>query len=226
MDYAVKHKKMKKAIIIANGDSPTKSQINFLKNKGYDNIICADGGANSAKKLGIIPDLIIGDLDSITAQNKDYYSGKCKITLIRRQNDTDVEKALKFLIKNKFSEVILLGATGDRLDHSICNLGIVLKFHNKINISILHKKSILRAYKGKIELPAVRCEIISFYGFNARTKITSKGLKFPLNNMALPFGKRESTSNVATRNKVSLEIKGGIIFVIRDFNMLKKNDLV
>lgn len=217
---------MKKAIILANGDAPTKGQIKYLRKVGYSKIICADGGANSARKLGLIPDLIIGDLDSITKENKKYFSNKTEIIQIKRQNDTDVEKALKYLIKKKYKEVILLGATGDRLDHSICNLGIVLKFYKKIEVSILHAKSFLRAYSGNVVLPTIKNETISLYGFDTKTKIKSKGLKYPLKNIALPFGERESTSNVADGIKVSLEIKNGIVFVIREFNLLKKYDLI
>lgn len=217
---------MKKAIILANGDAPTKGQIKYLQKVGYTKIICADGGANSAKKLNIIPDLIIGDLDSITKINKKYFSNKCEIIQVKRQNDTDVEKALKYLIKKKYDEVVLLGATGDRLDHSICNLGIVLKFFDKIKVSVLHEKSFLRAYTNKVELETRINETISLYGFDSKTKIKSKGLKYPLKNITLPFGKKESTSNVAISNTVSLKISNGIIFVIRDFKLLKKNDLI
>ncbi|MCK7517698.1 MAG: hypothetical protein MZV64_08270 [Ignavibacteriales bacterium] len=56
--------KMKKCLIIANGKSPTKKVVEYFYSKGFNTIICADGGANSARKLGIIPDFIIGDLDS------------------------------------------------------------------------------------------------------------------------------------------------------------------
>ena len=217
---------MKKALLLANGDAPKKSQIKYLQRKEFDFLICADGGANSAKKLNIIPNLIIGDLDSITENNEKYYSDKSEIIKISRQNDTDVEKALKYLIRKKFDEVILLGATGDRLDHSICNLGIVIKFFNKIKISILHEQSFLKAYDNDVELKTEKNEIISLYGFDTATKITSKGLKYPLKNISLPFGERESTSNVATSEMVYLKITGGIIFVIRDFNTLQKNDLI
>jgi thiamine pyrophosphokinase len=77
-------------------------------------------------------------------------------------------------------------------------------------------------YSGEVSFETIPGETISVYGFNDKTKITSNGLKYPLKNIALPFGKRESTSNVAGRNIVSLKIKNGIVFVIRDFEVLKK----
>lgn len=217
---------MKKCIILANGKPPRKNVIEFLKRKDYNIIICADGGANSARRLNIIPDYIIGDLDSIEKSTLKYFNGKSVIKRINRQNDTDVEKCLKFAIYKKISEAILVGVTGDRLDHTFCNLGIVLKFFDKIKLNIIAENSYLSAYSGNIELNTFPGETISLYGFNLKTKITSEGLKYPLNKTQLPFGVRESTSNVAVKNRVKLKITGGKIFVIRDYNILQKHDLI
>ena len=217
---------MKKCIILANGDKPKKSVVGFLVKRGYTTLICADGGANSALKLDLNPDYIIGDLDSIEPKVKEYFSSRCRIIQMKRQNDTDVEKCLKFAISKGFTEAILLGATGSRLDHSFCNLGIVLKFFSKIKIKILHDNSILEALTGNVTLETSPGEVISIYGFDIKTKVTSVGLKYPLSNTSLPFGERESTSNIALGNDVRLKIKNGKMFVIRDFEMMKKNDLI
>lgn len=216
---------MEKCIVIGNGKSPGKNVIKFLQNKDYSIIICADGGADSAKKLGVVPDYIIGDLDSADKKILKYFRYKSKIIQIKRQNDTDVEKCLKFAIRKKITEAVLVGVTGDRLDHTFCNLGIVLKFFDKIKMKIIAEKSLLSAYKGNIEIKTKPGEIFSLYGIDEKTKITSAGLKYPLNNTALPFGKKESTSNAAVSDSVKLQIRGGLIFVIRDFNTVRKNGL-
>jgi thiamine pyrophosphokinase len=217
---------MKKCIILANGNSPKKSEISFFKRLGYSTIICADGGANSAAKLKIIPDYIIGDLDSIDSSVLKMFTGKSRIIKIKRQNDTDVEKCLKFAIGKEFEKVILLGATGNRLDHFFCNLGIVLKYYDHLNITMIHEKSILKAYSGKVVLNTIPGETISLYGIDGKTKITSSGLKYPLNKTGLPFGIKESTSNVALRKEVNLKIDGGKIFIIRDLRTLRENGLL
>lgn len=218
---------MSKCIILANGSHPGRSVFDFLRKSGYCTLICADGGANSAYRLDITPDYIIGDFDSLEDKVKKYYTGKSEIIKISRQNDTDVEKCLKFAVKKKFNEAILLGATGDRLDHSFCNLGIVLKFFDRIKIKIIHQKSLLAAYeKGEVSLSTIPDEVVSIYGISDKTKITSSGLKYPLKNTALPFGVRESTSNVAVGEEVRLKISEGKIFVIRDLQTLRKNGLI
>ena len=217
---------MKKCIILANGKVPQKSVVEYLKKKDYSTLICADGGANSADKLKIIPDFIIGDFDSINKQTLNNFKAASKIIQIKRQNDTDVEKCLKFAIRKKISEAIMLGVTGNRLDHTFCNLGIVIKFYNKIKLRIIAENSILTPYSGNVELKTYPGETISLYGFDKKTKIYSRGLKYPLKNISLSFGERESTSNIALKNSTKINITGGIIFIIRDYHMVKKYDLL
>lgn len=216
---------MKKCIIIANGKAPSKNVVKYFYSKGFNTIICADGGANSAKKLGLIPDFIIGDLDSVETRTLKFYQAKSTIIKIQRQNDTDVEKCLKFAIKKKFDEVVLLGVTGDRLDHTICNLGIVIKFFSKIKIYLSAESSFLIAINQTTIFNSDVGEIISIYAFDNKTKITASGLKYRLNNSSLPFGVKESTSNVSISKMIELKITGGIVFIIRDFNFMKKHDL-
>ena len=217
---------MKACIIIANGDSPKRGIIKYLQKNGATTIIAADGGANSLYKLGVVPNFIIGDFDSIKPKVKEYFSGKSELINIERQDDTDVEKALKFAIEKGFETVYLLGGTGNRMDHSICNLGIVLKFYSRIRIIMLHGKTILHPYSEDVTLNTLPNETISLYAFSDKPRITSEGLKYPLKNAVLCFGENESTSNVATGNNVNLKINDGIIFVIRELKVMKENGLI
>lgn len=216
---------MKKCIILANGNPPKKKVISFFRKNGFNTLICADGGANSSMEMELVPDVIIGDLDSISAETIKEFKSVSKIIRLKRQNDTDVEKCLKYAIKSGFDEVILMGVTGIRLDHTFCNLGIVLKFCHELKISLVAEDSFLKPYSGKIKLRTSPGEIVSLYGIDSKTKIISRGLKYVLKNVSLPFGERESTSNVAVGKEVELNIKDGIIFIIRDVNLMIKHDL-
>jgi len=216
---------LKKCIILANGKPPKKKIISFFQKKGYNKLICADGGANSALKMNLIPDVIVGDLDSISSNSLKEYKSVSKIIRLQRQNDTDVEKCLKYATSKKFDEALLVGVTGNRLDHTFCNIGIVLKFFPRINLSLIAENSFLKPYQGKVKLKTTPAETFSIYGFDRKTKITSKGLKYQLKDIALPFGERESTSNIATGDEIELIIKSGIVFVIRDVNLMMQYDL-
>lgn len=208
--------KIKKCLIFANGRFPRQRIIKKLLEMDKSAIICADGGANSIRKTGIIPDYIIGDMDSITKDTLEYFKGKSRLKKIKAQDDTDVEKCLKFAISRGYTKCILLGVIGDRLDHSFGNLSIAVKYSEQINLTLVTEKSILSVIKGNCVLRTNPGEYISLYGFNERTRITSKGLKYPLNNESLVFGKREGTSNEATGTEVTLRVSGGPVFLIRE----------
>ncbi len=216
---------MKKCLILANGFAPKKNEVSFLRKQNYLTLICADGGANSARKLNLIPDFIIGDLDSITQSNLDFYKAKSKIIKITRQSDTDVEKAIKFAIENSFDEAILLGVIGNRLDHSFGNLSIAVRFSDQINLRIISGKSVLSIVKGERKFNSVKGETISIYAFDEKTLITSEGLKYNIETEPLNFGKKESTSNVSLGSEFSLKVENGTAFLVRDFDTVKKNDL-
>ncbi|HEX2867521.1 MAG TPA: thiamine diphosphokinase [Ignavibacteriales bacterium] len=216
---------MKKCVIIANGKAPKKSIFPFLKKQGYTTLICADGGANSARRLKLIPDFILGDLDSIHPDTLKFYEDKVKVKRIKRQDDTDVEKCLKFAINNRYSECVLTGVIGDRLDHSFSNLGIVLRYSRLISLKVISDRSFLTVHKGNFCLRTVPGETLSIYAFDKKTKISSTGLKYELQNDTLPYGLRESTSNEALQSEVHLKVKGGRVFIIRDFNLVRTHDL-
>lgn len=217
---------MKKFILIANGRAPLKKDILYLKSKGYDTIMCADGGANTAFRLKIVPDFIIGDLDSVKPAVLHHYQDISTVKRIPRQNDTDVEKVLKYALKQGFTGCCMTAVTGDRLDHSFGNLAIALKYSDLMDIRIISEQSYLTVISGCKTLRSQPQETISLFGFSSKTKFTTTGLKYRLDNESLTFGERESTSNVAVNDQFAVIVKYGKAFLIRDFQTIKKYDLM
>jgi thiamine pyrophosphokinase len=99
-----------------------------------------------------------------------------------------------------------------------------MKFREKINVHILHQKSFLSVLlEGEHSFKTKPGEIISLYGIYEKTTITTKGLKYTLNNEPLPFGTRDGTSNEAVDEEITVDVNGGKIFLIREFEVLKEN---
>jgi thiamine pyrophosphokinase len=217
---------MKKCIIIANGEAPKKRIFSFLKKKEYNTIISADGGASIALKLGLIPDIVIGDLDSIDKNAIDKLKNKSRIIKIKRQSDTDLEKAIKFAVKNRFTDAVVLSASGKRVDHSLVNFSLPIKFFNKIRLTILTNHSLLLPVKGDVKIKSVKGEVLSFFGFDDKTVVITGGLKYAMKNTNLHFGRNESISNVSSSETVELKVNGGIILVIRETGTVIKHDLL
>lgn len=217
--------KKTKAIIIANGETPSKQVVNYLLRKGYDTVIAADGGLLHCQKLGIVPQHIVGDFDSVSPKELDKYRKVSKIKHIARQTDTDLEKAVLYAIKLGITDVAVCGATGFRIDHTLGNLSLLLRFGTKVQIRIFSKESIIIPVQGVYTFLSRAGETISIFAFEKKTRISTLGLKYPLINESLAFGARESVSNEAIDELVSLKVTHGAAILVRDTKVVMKYDI-
>ena len=205
---------MKKFIILANGKSPKKKEILPFIKDGYT-LVCADGGANSAYKLEIVPSYIIGDFDSIKPKVKRFYKNFSQFIKIKDQTKTDVEKSLDFIIKKGAKEVLLFGLGGNRFDHILYNLLSLCKYSSKVDIAVINKKQIINFVTKSVEFESSKEEIISLFDLQGTLHVNSKGLKYKLDGRNI-----KSISNETTSNSVKLELSGrGCLVIIRELKV-------
>jgi len=201
----------KTALILANGKSPTK--VLFLNcKKRSEFFVCADGGANYAAKLGERPDLIIGDLDSITASTVRRFQSVVT-RRIADQNSTDLEKALSWLVRKNYSDIIVLGATGGRVDHLAGNLSVLGKFSKRARITFVDESGEMRAVGSEMTLDVPAGTTVSLIPLSRCEGIVTKGLKWELQNGVLELGFREGTSNVVKSSPVSIRVRRGTLLL-------------
>jgi thiamine pyrophosphokinase len=210
------HSEATKALVICNGDVLSKAKIApLLREKPF--IICADGGANKARLLGIRPHAIIGDLDSISSRTRKHFS-RVETIHIAVQESTDLEKALDFLLKLLIPSATVVGATGGRPDHSLANLSILKKYHKRIRLLFSDPYCDIRIIDNKIVFKAIVGSVISLMPLDRCEGIQTIGLKYSLNNESLELGEREGTSNVVTSSPVQITVKKGclLLFVVKN----------
>lgn len=189
---------------------------NFLEEHPELFIIAIDGGFNFLSKMDIMPDLIIGDLDSINKRIIPSDIDLQKFPIKKDKSDTCI--ALEYLIKNKYKKVYLVGMTSqDRLDHSISNIHLIEKFYKKINIILLNENNYIFALKGPIKYKFNQDldTLISIIPISKKVKKFSlKGFEYPLNKVQLSRKDTHFTiSNRITNKKAILEFKKGFILV-------------
>ncbi|MBI2416595.1 MAG: thiamine diphosphokinase [Ignavibacteriales bacterium] len=205
------------AVIIGNGELPVKRLWNtFLVEGNYK--VSADGGLKHFLHYGSVPDLLIGDLDSIPEAILDKYMAKVKTVKISRQTDTDMDKAIKYLLKRGFKDITLLAATGKRLDHFLANMGLLAKYHNRAAVRIISNHSVIQAYSSSTMINAAPGETISLYAISGSPVVSTSGLQYLLMQDILTCGGKESTSNIAEQERVTIDISGGILLVVRQVN--------
>ncbi len=209
-------KSAKKCIILSAGECPKKRIFSKFSEKfGYNTLFCADGGFANAQRLGVIPDYVIGDMDSIEQGVLQKESKLTKIIRLARQSDTDTEKCLKFAIARKYTRIIIMGADGGRLDHLLSVMGLLLKYAEIISIAFVSNNSVIHPAVNKIEFSAAVGEIISCFSLNDTAEFQSKGLKYPLKGTGFLLGKKESISNRATSNRIEISSTAGKFFIVR-----------
>jgi len=204
--------KKDKIILILNGElSNYKNIISFLDK--YNIIVCADGAANKIIKLGIEPDYILGDLDSISDENlKKYYD---KIVKLKDQNYNDLYKSLLWLKEQNIKKIDIIGIDGKRIDHTIGNFSIILDCISFVDITIYTEYGTIYTVNKERTFKNCYKKNISIFNSIPENKITTNGLKYELNNANLKKF-YTGTLNKAIENEIKIKTKNKILIYINE----------
>ncbi len=189
---------MARAIIVSGADVDSA-----FKTECDDFIICADSGYESALKLKIEPDILLGDMDSI----KNIPSDIKKITFKAEKDETDTELALLYAKEQGFREVIILGALGGkRRDHSFANILLLKKAYDLgINAKLYSENEQVYILCGKHCIVKKENMFLSLFPVFEDVTITLKGTKYPLCKEKIPAGSIRGISNEIVDEKAKIE---------------------
>ncbi|MEO8664590.1 MAG: thiamine diphosphokinase [Ignavibacteria bacterium] len=204
-----------KVFLFLNGNSPNPEVVRRSINK-KSFLIAADGASNYLKRLNILPDVIIGDLDSIRKTTFEHYKAKkVQIIKITEQETTDFEKCLKYCIKKNLKDITVFGAVSERPDHTLNNFSVLKKFHSKCSIRIISGEYEVLFIKKKISFGYKMNETISLLALPVAEGISTTGLQYPLLNESLGFGIREGTLNKSISEKITISFKSGSLLLFK-----------
>lgn len=211
-----------KVCIVLNGEIKEYKNIKYrLEEERYDCIICADGGANHTYNMGIIPNYIVGDLDSVKVEIVDYYKN-CGVEFEQfpsKKNETDTELCIYLANKLKANEIHFIGALGGRVDHTIANINL-LYYVRQMDIVpkiISEKEHIYIAINEEIIIYGNEGDTISVIPINGDAKgVTLTNLEYPLNNYDMKFYLPLGISNVMLNKECNVQVKCGSLLIIRN----------
>lgn len=218
---------MKRFGIVGAGDSfPAAEEMRRIL-AHVDVVIAADGGYDALQPLGISPDVLLGDMDSMRLSSKgDVLSEEMAGEILRypvKKDATDMELALLYAQRHGATSAIILGGTGSRLDHTVGNLSLVERFTKEglpVILRTAHNRiSYLTA--GEYQLPVMpEGWYTSFLALSGEVRLTLRGFEYPLEDTPIRSGTTLSLSNhvVAADNlvRVSGEAEGLFCFQSRD----------
>lgn len=207
-----------KAVIFAGG---AIGDYNHIKRylRGADLIICADSGADYALDVQVIPDLVVGDMDSISKNSLDKINkmGILTYSFPVEKDCTDTELALELALNKGASQAVLLGGIGDRPDHSLANISLMISFLNKgLKLKLADEKWEMFLITDEEQIYGKKGDILSLISITPEvTGIETKGLYYPLNKESLFIGVPRGISNVFIEEKAIVKIKKGILLGIK-----------
>ena len=202
--------KKEKIILVLNGKLPKKADL-YVFLKKYNKVICADGATNQVIQTNIKPDLIMGDLDSIEKNILEKY--KENTIELTDQNYNDFQKILFWLKKKKYKKLDIIGMEGKRIDHLIGNFNIILKEVANFDLTIFSEFGIFYTVQKRRTFKKCKEKCFSLFSFNKNNKITTKGLKFKLDNKSLKSFE-EGTLNFSNKDEVTIETEKNILIYI------------
>ncbi len=195
-------------LILANGSEPSSGLLGSLRKK-CDRFLAADGGGDTALRLGIRPDTVIGDLDSFRSGRE--FDGE----LIRDpdQETNDLEKALAHARSLNATRVDVLGATGKRLDHTLKNLSVLQQFDPFFETLIFFDdQSLTRILPRDFSITLPPEHLVSLFPLSGKVEgIVTEGLRYPLSDEPLENGRRDGSSNETLQGPVRIRHRSGCL---------------
>jgi thiamine pyrophosphokinase len=200
-------------LVFANGDlGDTECP------RDVDLVVCADGGIRHANALGIRPDLVIGDLDSLPDCEKGRLEAHnvCLIRHPRAKDETDLELALLYAAERGAERITVLGARGGRLDHELGNL--LLLAHpalRELDVRLRAGEQEAMLIVAERTLSGRRGDLLSLLPVGGDAHgITTEGLEYALSDGTLRLGPARGISNVFADSKVTVRVRSGLLLAI------------
>lgn len=196
------------AVILANGEYPSHElPLKLLKEAEF--VVCCDGAANEYISRGHTPDIIIGDGDSLSPENKIRFSEI--VHHIADQETNDQTKAVRFLQEKGFRKIAILGAAGKREDHTLGNISLLIDYmRSGMEVRTFTDYGVFMPIEGTQTFASHPGQQVSIINFGAKG-LKGEGLVYPLSDFTNWW---QGTLNEATADHFSIHCEGEYLLFI------------
>lgn len=190
----------------------------YLQNADW--IICCDGGMHHAKALGITPDYIVGDFDSVRPEVLEEYRnmGISIRQFPTHKNETDMQLGMLLALELGATELVLIGGIGDRFDHTLANAHLLLYLLKKgVRGILVNEKNCVELIDKEVTLYGKAGDLVSTIPLSMQVEgVTLEGLEYPLVDYDLALDdKLVAVSNVMTGTEAKVKTRKGYLFVMQ-----------
>ena len=210
-----------RALIFVNGEI---ENLDFIREmiETDDFLIAADGGSEHLKILGINPNLLIGDLDSVVnSSNEISKQAEFEVQKFPREKDeTDLELALRETVKRGFSNLVIVAALGGRLDQTLGNLALLQQpFLDGYQVTMEDGINEIHLVRSEITITGKMGDIVSLLAVNQpAVGVITKGLKYPLKSETLYPYQTRGISNEMLSNTAYVALSQGQLLSLHTRN--------
>lgn len=201
-------------IIFTGGDFDFEKSAKELLHKNYY-VICADKGYDYALKCGFSPDVVIGDLDSVS-MNSEF---SCEvIKYAKEKDDTDTMLAVKLALEKGFKDITLFGVFGGRLDHTFANIQSLAYIyeHGAVGRLVSDNEFVFLLIDSRIQINRKEKTSLSLFSFSEKcVGVTLRGVGYPLTDYELIQSFPIGISNEIVDEYADISLKSGKMLVIQ-----------
>ena len=200
-----------KALIFAGGEFDGLPEDVCLKD--FSIILAADKGYHYAEKSGVLPHIFVGDLDSF---NDESAIKSPEIFRLTPEKDmTDTEKAVEIAISRGTKEILILGALGGRIDHTLGNIQLLkLGLERGVQVILADKNQYITLTDSTMKIPKKEGCCLSLIPLSPCIGVTITGVYYPLSCAPLPLGSSLGVSNEFTEETAHLSVTSGEVLVM------------
>ena len=172
-----------KYLIVSGGEVKEGFLTWIVKNGGFDVILAADAGMEALYRDHILPDIIVGDFDSVNPDTLEYFHDKEQIEVCMlnpEKDDTDTEYAIREAIRRGAMEIVVIGATGTRIDHVLGNISLLMEYQQMgLEVVMLTDYGFFTPAADTQTFAGFPHQQVSVFNFDA-VQLRSEGLKYPI----------------------------------------------
>lgn len=204
-----------RAVIVAHGDAAPADRTIAA---AADLLIAADGGALLCERWGLLPQLVVGDLDSLGADRAADLArrGARVVAYPADKDESDTELAVRIALERGAQEIVLLAAMGgERLDHAAANLLLLAGPELAARLRIVRGNTTVRALHGgaRLMLAGSAGDLVTLLPIGSAQGVLTDGLRYPLRDEPLLAGAARGLSNVIDRAPASVVLGAGVLLV-------------
>lgn len=200
-------------VLVVTGGDPVPSGV-AAGLPHADLVVAADSGLDHARALGLKPDVVVGDFDSVTAEALRAFEGPLERHPVEK-DATDLELALRLAVSRNPERIVVVGGHGGRLDHFLANALVLTTVPEGIDVEWRAGPATIHLVREALSIVGHPGSYVSLVpvGGDARGVRTS-GLKWPLDDEDLPSGGTRGVSNQFAASEAVVSVRSGSLLVV------------